>query len=78
MPGAPSNPEKRYSRKRDSVPAAQQMLGSVMGVQAPPRTLALRICDNLRLPACRLGNSPASGPAPLASVAVRLGYAVIS
>ena len=53
-------PEKHYSRKRGSVPTAQQMLGSVMGVQAPPRTLALRICDSLRLPACRLGNSPAS------------------
>ena len=30
-----------------------------------------------RLPACRLGNGPASGPASLASVAVRLVHAQV-
>ena len=42
------------------------MLGSVMGVRAPPRTLALRICDNLRSPSVRLGHAHASVVATLA------------
>ena len=43
-----SSPEKHYSRKRDSVPTAQQMVGSVMPEsKLSVATLTLSICKTL-------------------------------